>query len=216
MAKKRPVPHDTSSTSAGSTSGKQPAPPLDPKAPAKTAKAPARKTAAKTATAKPRPDTKNATPGAAKRGTGAASKPKPPAMTSAAPAAAPASPAEAPTPAPLVQARKPAAPRVAAKRATSRKAVSTRDTDRAADSLDIVMVASEMHPFATSGGLAEVVCALPPTLTRLGHRVTADHSQVSPCRSRPGIAIANPTPHRPSRQPTPTATFDMGAARSSG
>ena len=34
------------------------------------------------------------------------------------------------------------------------------------------MVASEVHPFATSGGLSEVVAALPAALARLGHRVT--------------------------------------------
>ena len=34
------------------------------------------------------------------------------------------------------------------------------------------MVASEAHPFAKTGGLAEVVAGLPAALTRLGHRVT--------------------------------------------
>jgi starch synthase len=34
------------------------------------------------------------------------------------------------------------------------------------------MVASEAHPFAKTGGLAEVVAALPAALTRLGHHVT--------------------------------------------
>lgn len=34
------------------------------------------------------------------------------------------------------------------------------------------MVASEAHPFAKTGGLAEVVGSLPAALTRLGHRVT--------------------------------------------
>jgi starch synthase len=34
------------------------------------------------------------------------------------------------------------------------------------------MIASEMHPFATSGGLAEVVGSLSEALARLGHRIT--------------------------------------------
>jgi starch synthase len=34
------------------------------------------------------------------------------------------------------------------------------------------MVASEAHPYAKTGGLAEVVAALPDALARLGHRVT--------------------------------------------
>ena len=38
--------------------------------------------------------------------------------------------------------------------------------------LHIVMVASEAHPFAKTGGLAEVLGALPDALARLGHRVT--------------------------------------------
>ena len=38
--------------------------------------------------------------------------------------------------------------------------------------LRIVMVASEAHPFAKTGGLAEVLGALPAALARLGHDVT--------------------------------------------
>jgi starch synthase len=38
--------------------------------------------------------------------------------------------------------------------------------------LDIVMVASEAHPYAHTGGLAEVVTALSEALGRSGHRVT--------------------------------------------
>src|SRR5205814_140687 len=38
--------------------------------------------------------------------------------------------------------------------------------------LSILMVASEAHPYAKTGGLAEVVAALPDALGRLGHRVT--------------------------------------------
>jgi len=39
-------------------------------------------------------------------------------------------------------------------------------------SLAILMVVSEAHPFATTGGLAEVAGALPAALGRLGHTVT--------------------------------------------
>jgi starch synthase len=38
--------------------------------------------------------------------------------------------------------------------------------------LSILMVTSEAHPYAKTGGLAEVAAALPDALARLGHRVT--------------------------------------------
>src|SRR5215212_10859431 len=41
-----------------------------------------------------------------------------------------------------------------------------------ADSLHIAFVASEMTPFAKTGGLADVVGALPKALAAIGHRVT--------------------------------------------
>jgi starch synthase len=41
-----------------------------------------------------------------------------------------------------------------------------------ASPLHVVFVASEAHPFASTGGLAEVVGALPPALASLGHRTT--------------------------------------------
>jgi starch synthase len=40
------------------------------------------------------------------------------------------------------------------------------------DALNVVMVASELHPFATSGGLSEVVGSLAKAIGGLGHRVT--------------------------------------------
>ena len=43
---------------------------------------------------------------------------------------------------------------------------------RGAGALDIVMVTPEAHPFAKTGGLAEVAGALPEALARLGHTVT--------------------------------------------
>ena len=42
----------------------------------------------------------------------------------------------------------------------------------ATDRLSILIVTSEMHPFATTGGLAEVVAALPRALAASGHDVT--------------------------------------------
>ena len=41
-----------------------------------------------------------------------------------------------------------------------------------ADSLHIAFVASEMAPFVKTGGLADVIGALPKALAALGHRVT--------------------------------------------
>ena len=41
-----------------------------------------------------------------------------------------------------------------------------------AERLRIVMVTSEAHPFAKTGGLGEVAAALPGALIRLGHEVT--------------------------------------------
>jgi starch synthase len=46
------------------------------------------------------------------------------------------------------------------------------DTPPAADRLEIVMVTSEAHPFAKTGGLAEVAGALTDALAQLGHSVT--------------------------------------------
>ena len=40
------------------------------------------------------------------------------------------------------------------------------------ESLSILMVTPEAHPFAKTGGLAEVSAALPDALARLGHSVT--------------------------------------------
>ena len=39
------------------------------------------------------------------------------------------------------------------------------------ESMEITMVASEMFPFAKSGGLGDVIGALPPALGRMGHKV---------------------------------------------
>ena len=41
----------------------------------------------------------------------------------------------------------------------------------AVETLNIVFVASEMKPYATTGGLGDVVAALPPALAKRGHRV---------------------------------------------
>jgi starch synthase len=78
---------------------------------------------------------------------------------------------------------KPAAP---AKRAPARKPKAPESKPRAStrvrapktgkpsgdEPLSILMVTPEAHPFAKTGGLAEVSAALPQALARLGHRVT--------------------------------------------
>ena len=78
------------------------------------------------------------------------------------------------------------------------------------------MVASEMHPFATSGGLSEVLGALPQALTRLGHRVTVIVPRYRRVAIGPNISTVNPTPHRRNRQPTPKrrSTWGSGSSRS--
>ena len=58
------------------------------------------------------------------------------------------------------------APRVRRSKAVEEKA------DGRGDTLRVLMVASEAHPFAKTGGLAEVLGALPAALARLGHDVT--------------------------------------------
>src|SRR5689334_9319384 len=68
-----------------------------------------------------------------------------------------------------------APPRVrAAKNATSapKAPAGKRSAESSSRPLSILMVASEAHPYAKTGGLAEVAAALPDALGRLGHRVT--------------------------------------------
>jgi starch synthase len=76
--------------------------------------------------------------------------------------------------------------------------------------LNIVMVASEMQPFATSGGLSEVVSALSTTLGRLGHTVTVIVPRYRRVAISPAVATDNPTPHRAEPGPDATAEFEMG------
>src|SRR5688572_7178208 len=61
--------------------------------------------------------------------------------------------------------KKPSTPKAA-----SRKTATTAAP--VANKLSIVMVTPEAHPFAKTGGLAEVAGALPDALSRLGHDVT--------------------------------------------
>ena len=82
--------------------------------------------------------------------------------------------------------------------------------EKAVDGLDIVMVASEMRPFATSGGLSEVVGALPDALTRLGHRVTVIIPRYRRVAIGPRIGTVSPTPHRAEAAADVEATIDMG------
>lgn len=69
-------------------------------------------------------------------------------------------------------ARKPRA--TAAPRTGRKAAAATPSRPRADDetALHVVMVSAEAHPFAKTGGLAEVAGALPLALARIGHRVT--------------------------------------------
>jgi starch synthase len=94
---------------------------------------------------------------------------KAPAKAAVKPPAKAQAPAEAPT--------KAAAPKPPPRKAVSKKPEGLRGVRRQADArasapLNILMVASEAHPYAHTGGLAEVVAALPEALGRLGHRVT--------------------------------------------
>jgi starch synthase len=88
------------------------------------------------------------------------------------------------TPAPLTTAASPtksarrvgstakpaAAPKVAVPKRAARP--KTAEVQRSEPRLDVVMITPEAHPFAKTGGLAEVTAALPDALARLGHSVT--------------------------------------------
>jgi starch synthase len=111
---------------------------------------------------KKRPDTDTnltsgtpATPASKKTRSKAPSTPKP---------SAPAAPDAA-------VAKKPTAARTTKPPAVRKKA-SPKPVDAVAAPLHILMVTPEAHPFAKTGGLAEVTGALPLALARLGHRVT--------------------------------------------
>src|SRR5580765_2267649 len=80
---------------------------------------------------------------------------------------------------PLSDSEKPVPPTKAkSKPRTVRAAPRTRSLARSVGSsnepaaLSIFMVTSEAHPYAKTGGLAEVAAALPDALGRLGHDVT--------------------------------------------
>src|SRR5688500_10282840 len=102
------------------------------------------------------------------------SEPKPP--RAAKPAAAPKrTPKATPEKLPSTE---PAAPRKRAPRrrqpapSAEPRTPSAEPRTAAGDALHILMIASEAHPFAKTGGLAEVTGALPLALARLGHTVT--------------------------------------------
>lgn len=97
---------------------------------------------------KPTPTPKTPAPPAPKAAKKAPAKPRKPARAPEAPVGPPEPPARVK--------KAPAKPRA----------------PKAAAGLSILMVASEAHPFAKTGGLAEVAGALPFALARLGHRVT--------------------------------------------
>ena len=206
MAKKRPIPHDTSSTPADSSTGKQAAPAADPsaKAPVKSARTGTRKTPAKAAAGTPRPEKK--TPDTA-------APVKAPVKTKPAPSARKKSPATPAAASPIPEAQeKPAPAQAAATRALARKASPAR-RKKPVDDLDIVMVASEMRPFATSGGLSEVLDALPQALARLGHRVSVIIPRYRRVAIGPHIGTVSPTPHRAEPAADFEAAIDMGHRR---
>ena len=67
----------------------------------------------------------------------------------------------------------PAAPSRPRRKPTTRSVVEASPAKAPAEApLSILMVSSEAHPFAKTGGLAEVVGSLPSALARLGHYVT--------------------------------------------
>jgi starch synthase len=169
----------------------------------KAAKAAARKTPAKAAAGKPRPEKK--TPDLA-------APDKAPVKTSPAPPARKKSPARPAASAVPAAPAKPAPARPAGKRVPAKKAAPAH-REKPADGLDIVMVGPEMRPFATSGGLSEVLAALPQALTRLGHRVTVIIPRYRRVAIGPNLGTVSPTPHR--AEPAPDvqateATIDMG------
>ena len=86
------------------------------------------------------------------------------------PAPATKSKAAVPKKAPAPASRKAAAPR--ARTRASVAPVAADVIKDAGEPLHVVMVTPEAHPFAKTGGLAEVTGALPLALGRLGHRVT--------------------------------------------
>lgn len=78
-------------------------------------------------------------------------------------------PSKPATPGKTAAAKPPRAPR--RKAASRQKAPANRDAGASAP-LRVLVVTSEAHPFAKTGGLAEVAAALPAALARLGHDVT--------------------------------------------
>lgn len=110
----------------------------------------------------------------------AAAKPAAAKPAAAKPATAKAAAAKRATPKPA--AAKPAAPKPRGPKAETAKAPVSRGARPSAaaarravpdgEPLSILMVSSEAHPFAKTGGLAEVAGSLPDALARLGHRVT--------------------------------------------
>jgi starch synthase len=86
------------------------------------------------------------------------------------PAARPRTPVTGANAAPRATSRP--APRAATAKPAARKAAAQKPAGKPDRTLSILMISSEAHPFAKTGGLAEVVGSLPLALARLGHRVT--------------------------------------------
>jgi starch synthase len=72
----------------------------------------------------------------------------------------------------LKEAQKPQTGKTTKKTVQSAKKPSTGRSSRPAQSLRVLMVASEAYPFSKTGGLADVATALTMALGRLGHHVT--------------------------------------------
>ena len=67
--------------------------------------------------------------------------------------------------------------------------------------LRILMIASEARPFSKTGGLADVLGALPPALARLGHRVTVVLPKYRGTQTDGVEGIAADVPFGPNRYP---------------
>jgi starch synthase len=72
------------------------------------------------------------------------------------------------------------------------------------------MVAAEAYPFATSGGLSEVVGSLAGALGRLGHVVTLVLPRYGKAASRPASSSDTPTPNEPDPGPDDRTVIELG------
>lgn len=199
MPKKRPTSSDLPSPKHRRKTSKQAD--TAEHAPAPATRLASRRKAATAASTAATPEPK--APATRKRRTTAAASPATPVPSHLAPPAAP--PARRAAAGPVKKTAK--APKATAKPTPPQEIAS-------GSPLDIVMVAAEMHPFATSGGLSEVVAALSATLGRLGHTVTAIIPRYRRVGVSPAIATENP-PHRSDPGPDSSVVLTMGPRQQS-